>query len=318
MNNIKFKKSLMAAAAGAVLATVGMSAANANSLLFPYWTTNNGAQSALSLSTDSSARATTKDDLHFVYNYGPSCTHYDLHGSMTPNDLLQQSVASPAAGGFGMAVATDTSKPAYFPLANQTGFLVVTDKVSTSTTAISGDMAIVDPTTGLVAAYSAVSNVANTAVAGAEGNFSAVTQTSFGLAFYPQNLVQTSWYSIIMGNMSAAITGGRDWTATATVSNSGNVYNNDEAPFSGTTTKTVTCSGNVAATDLMTTAQSAAVGTNGGLIQAGWTPDLPNVKAANGVTPVDTATGVLMYKMELVNASVGGVFGGKQFMLQQQ
>jgi hypothetical protein len=33
---------------------------------------------------------------------------------------------------------------------------------------------------------------------------------------------------------------------------------------------------------------------------------------------VDTATGVLMYKMELVNASVGGVFGGKQFMLQQQ
>ncbi|CDW92751.1 MULTISPECIES: hypothetical protein [unclassified Thiomonas] len=327
MNNIKFKKSLMAAAAGAVLATVGMSAANANSLLFPYWTTNNGAQSALSLSTDGSVG--TARTLHYVYNYGPSCTHYDLNGSMTGNDLLQQSVASPAAGGFGLAVSTDKSTPAYFPLANQTGFLVVTDLTSASAAAISGDMAIVDPTTGLVAAYAATSNnlsTGGTAYASNEGNFSAVTQTSFGLAFYPQGLVQTSWYSIIMGDMNTAINGGRDWTATATVTNTtggaGGVYNNDESFFSGTNSKTLTCAGSVAPTDLMTTAQTAAVGTNGGLIQAGWalvaasTPTAPTT-TTSGKPVLDAATGVLMYKMELVNASVGGVFGGKQFLFQQ-
>ena len=321
MNNIKFKKSLMAAAAGAVLATVGMSAANANSLLFPYWTTNNGAQSALSLSTDGSvggARA-----IHYVYNYGPSCTHYDAYGSMTGNDLLQQSVASPAAGGYGLAVSSDKSTPVYFPLANQTGFLVVTDTTSTSTTAISGDMAIVDPSTGLVASYAATSNALATDSANDaanEGNFTAVTNTSYGLSFYPQSLVQTSWYSIVMGNMNNAIANGRGWTATAKVSNAGAVYNNDEAPFSGTSDKTITCAGSVAPTDLMTTAQAAAVGPNGGLIQAIWAPVTANGtnKTTDGRTIVDTATGVLMYKMQLVNASVGGVFGGKQFMFQQQ
>ncbi|MDY0330456.1 MAG: hypothetical protein RBR52_08165 [Thiomonas sp.] len=315
MNNIKFKKSLMAAAAGAVLATVGMSAANANSLLFPYWSTNNGAQSALSLSTDGSVG--TARTLHFVYNYGPSCTHYDLDGSMTGNDLLQQSVAAPSAGGFGLVVPSDTSTPAYFPLANQTGFLVVTDKTSSSTAAISGDMAIVDPSTGLVAAYAATSNALDTLTAANEGDFSAITNTSYSLSFYPQSIVTTSWYSIMMGNMNAAISGGRDWTGTATVSNStggtGGVYNNDEAFFSGTNSKTLTCAGSVKPTDLMTTAQAAAVGPNGGLIQAGWTPVAPN-----GTTILDTTSGVLMYKMQLVSPSVGGVFGGKQFMFQQQ
>jgi hypothetical protein len=124
--------------------------------------------------------------------------------------------------------------------------------------------------------------------------------------------------------MNTAITGGRDWTATATVANTtsgaGGVYNNDEAFFSGTNSKTITCAGSVAPTDLMTTAQTAAVGTNGGLIQAGWTPVPVGGATASGgkVLTGDVTTGVLMYKMELVNASVGGVFGGKQFMFQQQ
>jgi hypothetical protein len=187
-------------------------------------------------------------------------------------------------------------------------------------------MAIVDPTTGLVAAYAATSNnlaTGGTANAANEGDFSAVKQTSFGLAFYPQSLVQTSWYSIIMGDMNTAINAGRDWTATATVTNTtggaGGVYNNDESFFSGTNSKTLTCAGSVAPTDLMTTAQTAAVGTNGGLIQAGWNLAAVGAPTANGGTVLtgDAATGVLMYKMELVNASVGGVFGGKQFLFQQ-
>lgn len=315
MSNFKFKKSLVAVAAGVALAGAGITAANANSLLFPYFTTNNGAQTALSLSTDGSTRATTANDLHYVFNYGASCTHYDARGSMTPNDLLQASVADPSVGGFGKAVASDTSTPVYFPLANQYGFLVVTDTVSASTTAISGDVAIVDPSTGLVAAYAGITNgLATDAAAHAtsEGDFSAMTTLNYGLSFYPNTAVTTSWYSVMVGDMNTAITNGRNWTAAATLSNNGNVYGNDEQAFSGTMTKAVSCAGTVAPTDLMTGAQSAKVGPNGGLLNATWAP------TALSATVLDTTTGVVMYKMQLVSASVGAPFAGKEFMFQQQ
>lgn len=312
---MNLKKNLLALSVGTVIAAAS-TAANANSLLFPFFTTNNGGQSSLSLTTDGSTG--TERDIHFVYNYGASCTHFDLIGKMTGNDLLQQSIASPAAGGYGLAAGGDKSTPAYFPLANQEGFLVVSDTTSTSTTAISGDMAIADPSTGLVAAYSGITNGMDTSATGSEGDFSNLTQQNFGLSFYPQAAVTTSWYTVVTGNMNAAITNGRDWTGTATLSNNGKVYDNDENAFSGTMSKTITCAGTVAPTDLMNTAQQAAVGPNGGLLNATWTPDGTSAPAANGVTPVDTSTGVVMFKMQLVSASVGAPFAGKMFLNEQK
>ncbi len=302
---MNLKKNLLALSVGTVIAAAS-TAASANSLLFPYFTTNNGGQSSLSLTTDGSVGGAR--DIHFVYNYGDACTHYDLNGQMTGNDLLQQSIAAPSVGGYGLAAGSDTSTPAYFPLANTQGFLVVTDKTSSSTTAISGDMAIADPSTGLVAAYSGITNALDTSVSSAEGNFSNLNQTSFGLSFYPQAAVTTSWYTVVTGDMSAAITAGRDWTGTATLSNGGNVYDNDENAYSGTMTKTITCAGTVAPTDLMNTAQQAAVGPNGGLLNAKWTP----------VTGTDTSSGVVMFKMQLVSASVGAPFAGKMFLNEQK
>jgi len=306
---MNLKKNLLALSVGTVIAAAS-TAASANSLLFPYFTTNNGGQSSLSLTTDSSVG--TARDIHFVYNYGDACTHYDLYGKMTGNDLLQQSIAAPSAGGYGLAAGSDTSTPAYFPLANTQGFLVVSDTTSSSTAAISGDMAIADPSTGLVAAYSGITNSLDTATAANEGNFSMLNQTSFGLSFYPQAAVTTSWYTVVTGDMNAAITGGRDWDASAQLSNNGNVYNNDEAAFSGTQTKTITCAGTVAPGDLMTTAQSAAIGPNGGLLNASWTVGKP-VSGAQ-----DTSTGVVMYKMQLVSAAVGAPFAGKMFLNEQK
>jgi hypothetical protein len=280
--------------------------ASANSLLFPYFTTTTGAQSVLSLSSNSTA-TTAGESLHYVYNYGPSCIHYDGFGKVTSNDLIQHSIASVAAGGFGKAVSTDASTPFYFPLANTQGFLVVSTKTS-NLAVISGDMAIVDPTTGLVVSYAGISNnITNTVVAaGAEGNFAAITDQLFNLSFYPSAMVTTSWYGVVVGDMSTAIQAGANWTATATLHNQGQVYNNDESPFSGTVTKTITCGGTVLPADLMTTAQQAAVGPNGGLIHT--------TVSAFSTTAGAVGTGVVLNKLQTVLPAVGGAFANKTFL----
>ena len=293
-----FQKTLIAAAAGvALMSAVGT--ASANSLLFPYFTTATGAQSVLSLTNTTG----NTQSLHYVYNYGAACTHFDAYGSMTQNDILTHSVAATSAGGFGMAVSGDTSLPVHFPLKDQTGFLVVSTKSAGSTAqGLQGSMAIVDPASGLVVSYPGISNGLATDVAANEGNFAAITDVNFALATLPAAIVSTSWYGVVAGDMSAAIAAGADWTASTTFNNNGNVYNNDEVPFSGTVTKKITCAGTIVAKDLMTAAQDAAVGTNGGL-----------VKATAG-TFTGGGTGAVMMKMQTVQAAAGAPFAGKQFL----
>jgi len=300
-----FQKTLIAASVGIVMLSAA-GTASANSLLFPYFTTATGAQSVLTITASSSVSTSPAEALHYVYNYGTACTHYDASGSMTANDTLSHSIAATTAGGFGKVVGSDTSTPVYFPLANQTGFLVVSNKTSANLDAIRGSMAIVDPATGLVVSYPGIDNAANTTTAGAgEGDFSTNTDLRFPLSFMPAAIVTTSWYTVAVGNMNAAIVGGADWTGKVTISNQGNVYNNDEVAYSGTVSKAVTCAGSVVASDLMTGAQAAAVGTNGGVIKTLATATAP-------------ATGAVMMKMQAVQASVGAPFAGKQFLHREQ
>jgi len=300
-----FQKTLIAASVGIVMLSAA-GTASANSLLFPYFTTTTGAQSVLSLSVNNTA-STTAEVIHYVYNYGPSCIHFDGPGKMTKNDLLQHSIAAVAAGGFGKAVSTDASTPFYFPLANTQGFLVVSTQ-TTLNAAISGDMAIVDPSTGLIVSYAGISNNLDTSIVAApaisvnEGNFAAITDQFFNLSFYPSAMVTTSWYGVVTGNMNTAIAAGANWTGAATLNNMGVVYNNDESPISGTATKTITCGGTVLPTDLMNTAQAAAVGPNGGLIHT-----VVSALAAGG-------TGIVMSKLQTVLPAVGGSFAGKTFL----
>lgn len=302
-----FQKTLIAAAAGvALMSAVGT--ASANSLLFPYFTTATGAQSVLSLSANNTA-AVAGETLHYVYNYGSTCTHFDGNGKLTQNDLLQHSIAATTAGGFGKAVSTDASTPFYFPLANSYGFLTVTNK-STVGAVISGDMAIVDPSTGLVASYAGISNDLETVGTLSEGDYSGVAfrDEKFDLRFFGSSVTSTSWYGVVTGNMYAAITAGANWTAAQTLTNNGVVYNNDESPISGTATKTLNCAGSFTANDLMNTAQQAAVGGNGGLIHA-----------TGSVVPVGTgvgylSSGLILMKLQAVQAAVGAPFAGKQFL----
>jgi len=303
-----FQKTLIAAAAGvALMSAVGT--ASANSLLFPYFTTVTGAQSVLSLSNTGTAPATQA--VHYVYNYGAACVHFDASGSLTANDILSHSVAATTAGGFGKVVSGDTSTPVYFPLSGQVGFVVVSSKTTASTDALRGSMAIVDTNSGLVASYAGIDNALTNAAAD-EGNFSAINDLNFPLTFMPAATVATSWYSVVVGDMSTAIGAGANWGPGISWSNQGTIWNNDEVAFSGTTTKTITCAGSFVATDLMTTAQAAAVGTNGGLIKAGGT-------AVGSTAPaVGVATGGVLMKMQQVQAAVGAPFAGKQFQHREQ
>lgn len=305
-----FQKTLIAAAAGvALMSAVGT--ASANSLLFPYFTTATGAQSVLSLSNAGTSVAAATQALHYVYNYGSSCTHYDASGSMTANDILSHSIAATTAGGFGKAVGTDTSTPVYFPLSGQTGFLVVSSRSTASTDALRGSMAIVDPATGLVVSYAGIDNALATN-AGNEGNYAANTDLNFVLTTLPSALVTTSWYGVVVGDMNADIAAGRDWKAGANFTNNGNVYNNDEVAYSGSVTKVITCAGSITSSDLMTGAQAAAVGTNGGMIKTTATAVAPTAPSTG------TTTGVVLMKMQTVQAAAGAPFAGKQFLHREQ
>jgi len=294
-----FQKTLIAAAAGvALMSAVGT--ASANSLLFPYFTTESGNVSILTLATNNGATA-GGETLHYVYNYGSGCTHYDGNGRMTNNDLMQHTIASAAAGGFGKVVAADTSTPFYFPLKDY-GFLTVTTKTGAAAK-ISGDMVVSNPTVGIVTSYPGIDNgIVNTTAAN-EGNFNNITDTLFNLSFYPTSLVTTSWYGVVVGDMNAAIVGNRNWAGASTLSNNGLVYDNDEAQFSGVKTKAITCAGTILPSDLMTTAQQAAVGTNGGLIHA---------TAANTASLTDPSTGIVMTKIQVITPTKAGLLHREQ------
>jgi hypothetical protein len=162
-------------------------------------------------------------------------------------------------------------------------------------------MAIVDPASGLVVSYQGVDNALDTTNVANEGNFAANTNTSFALASLPASLVTTSWYGVVVGDMSTVIGAGANWAGVYTASSSGNVYNNDEVAYSGTKTKAITCAGSLTASDLMTDAQIASVTATGSLIK---------VTGAGSAT----GTGAILMKMQAVQAAVGAPFAGKQFL----
>ncbi len=298
-----FQKTLIAAAAGvALMSAVGT--ASANSLLFPYFTTESGNTSIVSLYGGTN-QGTTSTAIHYVYNYGSACTHFDGLGKLTANDLLQHTVGSTAAGGFGKVVAADTSVPFYLPVKDY-GFLVVTSRDAVGQ--ITGDMIVYNPTAGIVTSYPAVDNGAldSSVASGNEGNFNSITDTRFNLGFYPTSLVTTSWYGVVVGNMNAAITAGSNWLGAAKIANGGagatntggvfGVYDNDENALSGAMTKSLVCGGIVNPSDLMNSAQQAVVGPNGGLIHAVAVPDAAT-----------QATGVVMTKIQVLTTTKAGL-----------
>lgn len=300
--NKQIKKSLMAVAVGAALAS-GITAANAASLLFPYWSTQNGTTSILSLSTGTVAAPAlgTLGNIHYVWNYGSSCTHFDNYGTMTSNDLLQQFVSQPAGT---PALFGDKSTPAYFPqlAGGSYGFLVVSDDAGSPATAtgaagtLRGQMIVASAAAGIVTAYNGLENGNTT-----EGDFSNLNATAYRLSWYPQSVAGTSWYAVATGNMNAAIIAGTNWNGAATYTNNGQVYGRDEDAYSGSMTGQFTCSASMTPESFMNSAQIASA-TNGGLVNVTFAPGTTTAGVFTAGAP---GVGVVLTKLETTTA-LGG------------
>ena len=303
MNNRNFKKTLVAIAAGATLSALGMAAANAESLLFPYWSTENGTTSVLSLAAGPViGTGNGAGNIHYVWNYGSACTHFDNYGKLTANDLIQQFVSQPQGT---PALFGDKSTPAYFPQINggTSGFLIVSDLSSGQTAggsvgplgSLRGQMVIASASAGIVTAYS---GIPQTSAGLKEGDFSALNANQYRLSWYPQSVVNpTSWFAVVTGDMSGVIGTGSNWTGSSTYSNGGNVYGRDETHYSGTMGATFTCSVSLTPTSFMNSAQIASA-TNGGLVNVTFAPSATTTSGA----AADPSTGVILTKLETTTA----------------
>lgn len=280
MNNTKFKKRFAAVGAGVALAAgIGMAnVANANSLLFPYFYFDSASTSLLSMSSGPGI-TNTAGNVHYAYftfsgnlnNMGssaPTCQHaFDAFGSMTPNDLVQQSIMALTPGDpFSGNLYGDKSTTVSLPLTTSEGFLVVSDvttanTVGTTTTGATlvGQMVVADPSMNVVFSYNGISN-ANTT----EGDFSNINATNYRLSWYPTSAATTKWFALATGNQASAIANGTAWTTSGAFSNGGFVYNRDEVPASGLSGFNMGCAQAFDRTAFMTPSQQSFTA-NGGV-----------------------------------------------------
>ena len=297
---------LMPLAVALLSCTFAAGSANAlppssSSLLFPYWSTENGTVSILSLAAGPNLiSGGAGGNIHYVWNYGPSCTHFDNYGTMTPNDLLQQFVSAPAGT---PALFGDQSTPAYFPQVAQGshGFLIVTNNGGSvgnggQAGALRGQMVLASASAGIVTAYSGIP----APLASNEGNFFGVGGVAYRLSWYPGADVGTSWFAVVTGDESGAIGSGSNWNGAAQYTNGGVVYGRDEDSYSGAASGTFTCSTMLTPSSFMNSAQIASTG-NGGVVNVGFT--MGTTDASGTFTPgFLPATGVVLYKLETTTA----------------
>ncbi len=281
------KKKALSLAIGAGLLATSM-AASAEPLLFPYFISGSGEYTFITLRADDAAA-----NLHYVWSYDDptwgECTHFDLSGSMSAADLIQQTVVSPSSPG-GVDIEdfyadTNVSNPQYLPLTVGTeGFLQVNHDAAAEAE-FSGQAIVVDVNAGTVSAYRGLNNIASTA----EGDFSSifVSAMSNDYTWYPTDLVDTSWFVLATGtNMHL----GGGWFGELDLYNGfDGIYDRDERFASGSIVNNVVCYRTLTLADMLTTAQMVHA-QNGGWM---WKVNVP---VSGG------ATGALVYKFETTNA----------------
>ena len=312
------KKQALSLAVGAALA-MGTAPLYADQILFPYFESGPGKYTFLSLRGDGGGENPAFGDLSngintlsYVFNYqdpatGEQCVHFDVQGTWTDYDLIQQTVIHPDFIFDGTDVSSDfgdVSGPNYLPIAgNTSGFLTVLD--ASGEGQLSGQAIIVNPAAGLVTAYRAKNNPFSTPTNPNQidpavwapnnaGNFGALGFTSHlshDFTWYPVDVVDTSWYVLVTGTNMDKRTG---WDGEVDLVNGfGGVFDRDENFLSGTRTVTVECYDVVTRADLMNAAQLNGTRMGGW----GWFASVP-VEDDDGNTE---ATGSLVYKIEFTN-----------------
>lgn len=301
MNKMNMKKVVMAVGTAMVLGA-GVQAAQADSLLFPYYKVGAGVYSFVSLMNTNAATVTP----HYIWNYKAdatnrtsACIHEDAYGKLTSMDLIQHTVQDPSLSTLNLQTQFgDTSTPAYSLTNGVQGFMIVDSNTAVESDFV-GQMIVIDTSNGTVASYKGFNNVAvpGSAAGGAgEGNFSSIftSQTSYDMTWYPTSVVATTWFATVTGTGMNVTTG---WNGAGTFTNGnalGNVWNRDEGTRSGNQATPITCFAQLDRSNLMSAAQVTHT-TNGGYT---WQVFTPNVAT--------TATGVLVTKLE-ATTQLGGV-----------
>jgi hypothetical protein len=297
-----FKKTLIAASVGAVLAAGSFAAIagtpGTTNLLFPFITTENGAFTFISISNQNQTTV-GPNNLHFTYaTKGASaansvaCAHLDGDATATANDLMQFEITNKVPlTGFG-----GTSVPKFFPsgAAPQRGMLIVNNETGSlygggtyNSGLLYGEARIINTSSGLAAGYStddlhttSTTNPDFTLAAGPDGGSNGNTKV---ISWFPDPTVTTTFYMLPLGTEQTMAFAG-NVTATYQAQNSaasqtalgvGGHYNNKEGFQSSTATAAVTCLGTFSRADLLGTL-NAPFSANGG-----WANFRPTTLAAS-------------------------------------
>lgn len=274
--SIQFKKLAIATAVGASLGTVSMVHAADSSLLFPYFNTSSAGYTFISIYQDPDVNGAGNAfpsgnpphaavEMNLFYGFKPSdaaatdsCSHIDFPVTITEGALLQFEVSGKED------LARDFGDPdsygAPFRLANrqipsdQTGFLIAESTAMGSDVngdaKLHGEAAVIDTATGMAVAYNAVEVTDNN-----NADFSGTGSTSFVTSWYPDAVVNTSWFALPVGTRQEMTpnAGGGITANIAPVTNAANdgAFGRGEEYTSGTKAQELRCWGTFGVNDLV-------------------------------------------------------------------
>ena len=335
----KINVKVLAASVCVACASFGATSAQADSLLAPLVISDiaNGFETTLSFKVRGTgvtdhrwARFGSNEDnitdLHYIwlqkgnnigslFNLGGGCNHVDNNGSVSPWDMISQTI-NPTLQALAQNPATDAtisgSVSATIPGGNINnpstpfyGMAILDDVASLGNEDAEGNSSgfayVINYFTGMMLDYKLVNNHKTAA----SGDFSAgfMRKTSVDLSWNPVNRDLTLWLAVATG---AGMASGNGWAGSIRISqdlneslgtqqdpkvphgtsaNSTGVYDNDEVNLSGDSAVNITCMGLFTRNNFMNTTQLA------GTVDGGWTRK--SIIGSNG------STGGMVYKAEL-------------------
>ncbi len=303
---------------------VGLAAqpAHAESILFPYLSTQSGVFSFVTVANLGLFEVSDITGYHFTYGHKANpvankkgCSHFDGNVTTTPGDMMtfevNGKVSEPGGALFeGGSTAPVTSQALQLPVANQTTFLAVeargqTGPENSNEMYLMGWAEVIDTAGNMTLAYSTHNFGVNGST---DPNFatSLVGDIFTYLSWYPASLVTTSWHVLPMGALSTMVPAGGGGIRAAVGIHPlvSGAYDRDEQRWSGTKTAAVRCFGFITRADLLQPATLTQ--TDGG----GWTITFPaNVTTAptDPDDPSQTYTGQqnLIHRIQAATAATG-------------
>ncbi len=328
----KFMKKNMPATlvAGSLLSLGAVSQeAAADSILFPYLSTQTGVFSFVTIVNDGLGQMSRVSLYQFTYGYKPSpvnqrqgCTHFDSPVTTTPADMMTFEVGSKIGGGqplfetagdtfgFGPGKLTSTSAP--LSAANSIAFLIVdgntgvfsgmddTQGVTDSNVArLFGWAEVIDSAANMTLAYSTHDflNDANSAA-----QFQNLSSTVAALSWYSAAVVTSSWHVLHLDTPASMIpaAGGGIRGTVAAGANLGTIaaFDRDENPISGIRNKPIRCFAIITRGDIMA-ATTVTATDNGGWTYLGPGATVVTVPdATDSAASYNPATTTLVHKIQ--------------------